>query len=56
MAVQLSTEHISPLKEAVTVDQMINIGERKEPSKKALDQFIQIYMEIAKRVKERPNN
>jgi len=51
--VQPSPAHISPIKEAVSVDKMINVGTRKEPSKKALDQFIKIYMEIAKAMKEK---
>lgn len=31
------------------VGKMINVGNRKEPSKQALDRFMQIYMEIATR-------
>lgn len=49
--VQVSTVHTYPVKEMVTVDdsKMINIGDRKEPSKGAVDQFINIYLEIIKK-------
>lgn len=44
-SVQLSTASIS-------VNKMVNVGDRKEPSKKAVDQFIKIYLEIAQKLKD----
>ncbi|WP_353053569.1 hypothetical protein [Bacillus thuringiensis] len=32
------------------MDKAVNVGSRKEPSKKAVDQFISVYLQVAKRV------
>lgn len=44
-------QHINSVKEMVRVDKAINVGTRKEPSKEAVDKFIQIYLEIINRHK-----
>ncbi|MEN3132958.1 hypothetical protein [Bacillus albus] len=32
------------------MDKAVNVGERKVPSKKAVDQFISVYMQVVKRI------
>ncbi|MEK5104028.1 hypothetical protein MKX83_18750 [Cytobacillus sp. FSL M8-0252] len=43
--------HIHSLKEMVGMDKAINVGHCKEPSNGAIDKFIKIYLEIAKKRK-----
>ncbi|MEK5107061.1 hypothetical protein MHI57_09815 [Cytobacillus sp. FSL K6-0129] len=43
--------HIHSLKEMVGMDKVINVGLCEEPSNGAIDKFIKIYLEIAKKRK-----
>ncbi len=53
--VQVSTVHTYPVKELEAVDnknKITIVGDRKEPSKEAVDQFIKIYLEVIKRLEK----
>lgn len=42
--------HINTEKELVSVDKIINCGDRKEPSDEAVNKFIEVYIRIVNRI------
>ncbi|WP_144461833.1 hypothetical protein [Siminovitchia fortis] len=51
-----TNQHINPPKELVAMDKIFNCGERKKPSNDAIKKFLDVYIQIANRVRLDRNN
>lgn len=48
--------HMNTAKELVAVDRIFNCGDRKDPSSDAIKKFLDVYIQIANRVRLDQNN
>lgn len=51
--VQIASSHKPSLKERVNVKVTVNYIGKKEPSSQAVDKFIEVYLEIIKRIEQK---